>query len=214
MKIKKRIKLLILIALMFIFNINLDANETVKFSKCVDGDTIKVLLDETEIVVRLLAVDTPETKHPQKGVQKYGKEASLFTCDLIANAASIELEYDDNSDKFDKYSRHLAWVFVDGELLQEILIEKGYAKTAYLYDEYKYTEELKVKQLKAKESKIGIWEEYDNTKDIIYITLTIILLLVVFILSSKKDKIRIKKKAIKWVKKFSVEEIESTLKKK
>ena len=71
----------------------------VKFNKCVDGDTIKVLLEGKERTVRLLAVDTPESVHPSKGIEFYGKEASSFTCNLITNAKKIELEYDENSDK-------------------------------------------------------------------------------------------------------------------
>ncbi len=35
---------------------------------------------------RLLLVDTPETKHPKKGVEKYGPEASAFTKKMVKNA--------------------------------------------------------------------------------------------------------------------------------
>ncbi len=42
----------------------------------VDGDTIDVLLNGAEYRVRYILVDTPETKHPTKGVQPFGPEAS------------------------------------------------------------------------------------------------------------------------------------------
>ena len=122
-------KKLILIISIFLIGINfVSAKEEVTFSKCVDGDTIKILLDGEEYTVRMLAVDTPESVHPTKGVEYYGKEASEFTCNQVTNAKKIELEYDDNSDKTDKYSRLLAWVFVDDNLLQQQLIENGYQK--------------------------------------------------------------------------------------
>lgn len=45
-------------------------------ARVIDGDTIQ--LDDGR-KVRLIGVDTPETVHPQKEVEYYGKEASDFT---------------------------------------------------------------------------------------------------------------------------------------
>jgi len=44
--------------------------------RVVDGDTI--VLENGERV-KLIGVDTPETVHPNKPVQYFGKEASAFT---------------------------------------------------------------------------------------------------------------------------------------
>lgn len=163
-------KKIILYLSIFFIGINvIEAKEKVTLSSCVDGDTIKILLKNEEKIytVRMLAIDTPESVHPQKEVEYYGKEASEYTCELVTNAKKIEIEYDENSDKLDKYERLLVWVFVDGELLQKKLIENGYAKVAYLYDDYKYTEELLAIQEKTSAKNIGIWnsgaqEKYDN----------------------------------------------------
>ena len=95
---------------MFIFFIgsaNASSKEKVTFSKCVDGDTIKVNIDGEINIVRMLAIDTPESVHPTKGVEYYGEEASNYTCNLVTNAKKIELEYDKNSDKKDKYNTFL-----------------------------------------------------------------------------------------------------------
>lgn len=139
------------------------ANEKVevKFSKCVDGDTAKFILNEKEITTRFLAVDTPETVHPTKEEEPFGKEASNYTCDKLKNAQKIVLEYDDGSDKTDKYDRHLVWVYYDDNFLQEELISLGYAKVAYLYGEYKHTEDLQNKEIVAKSEKVGIWGDYE-----------------------------------------------------
>lgn len=147
---------------MFVFSISFasaSSKEKVTFSKCVDGDTIKVEINGKVNTVRLLAVDTPESVHPTKGVEYYGKEASDYTCNLITNAKKIELEYDKNSDKKDKYDRVLAWVWIDDTLLQDELIKNGYAEVAYLYGDYKYTNTLKDHQAVAEASRIGIWNE-------------------------------------------------------
>jgi len=139
------------------------ANEKVevKFSKCVDGDTAKFILDNEEITARFLAVDTPETVHPTKGEEPFGKEASNYTCEKLTNAKEIVLEYDDGSDKKDKYDRHLVWIYYDDNFLQEDLISLGYAKVAYLYGDYKYTADLQNSEVVAKSDKKGIWSDYE-----------------------------------------------------
>lgn len=203
-------KVVIILSIFFLVLNQVYAKEEVEFSKCVDGDTIKVLLNRKEYTVRLLAVDTPESVHPQKKVEYYGKEASEYTCKKITNATKIELEYDDNSDKMDKYDRLLAWVYIDDILLQESLVENGYAKVAYLYGDYKYTKHLEQIQELVSAKNIGIWDTEAatifnkqnhkdtpnyNTKDIIII---ILLLLIIIFVSNKS----IKNKATKSLKKY------------
>ena len=151
--------IMFLISIFFIFINVVDAKTTVKYYDCVDGDTFKVILNGDERVVRLLAVDSPESVKPNNDIEYYGKEASKYTCNRIKKAKKIQLEYDSNSDKVDKYDRELAWVFVDGKLLQTELVSKGYAKVAYLYGEYKYTDILMASQEKASAKEIGIWDE-------------------------------------------------------
>ena len=155
-------KLIILICIFFIGINNIYAKEKVKFIDCVDGDTIKISLDNKEYTVRMLAVDTPESVHPTKPVEYYGKEASDYTCNKVKNAKKLEVEYDENSEKLDKYDRLLVWVFVDGKLLQKDLVENGYAKVAYLYGDYKYTEELENVQELASANNLGIWNEAEK----------------------------------------------------
>lgn len=188
-------KYIILLISIFFININfVYAKETVKYADCVDGDTLKVYLNGEEKTVRLLAVDTPESVKPDTEVAYYGKEASAYTCRKIKKAKKIELEYDDNSDKFDKFDRLLAWVFIDGKLLQTDLVANGYAKVAYLYNDYKYADILKEKQELASAKGIGIWntaakEEYDqkmltDVKDIDdeYDNIEVVILTVLFLI--------------------------------
>lgn len=159
-------KKIILILLLCILSTNkVLAKETIELSSCIDGDTIKAIINEETYTVRFLAINTPEYSPTKK--EYYGKEASEYTCKMVKNAKKIELEYDKNSDKTDKYGRVLAWIFVDGKLLEEDLIEKGYAKVAYLYGDYKYANILKEKQELANAKNIGVWnrkeeEEYNK----------------------------------------------------
>lgn len=158
----KKVVIIFLFFCVFLTNVNAE-KVAVKFEGCVDGDTIKVMLDNKKTTVRFLAIDTPETVHPTKGEEPYGKEASNYTCDKVKNAKKLELEYDEGSTKTDKYSRALAWVFVDDNLLQKDLISLGYAKVAYLYGDYKYTDELKEIEKTAKSKKLGVWSEEEKT---------------------------------------------------
>ena len=136
----------------------------VAFVSCVDGDTAKFKLNNKEIKVRFLAIDTPETVHPYKNVEEYGKDASEYTCNRLTSAKKIEIQYEETYNKYDKYDRHLAWVWVDDSLLQKELINIGYAKLKYIYAKYKYIDELKEVELHAKKEKLGLWNSYEEIK--------------------------------------------------
>lgn len=164
---KKKVVFLLIIFL-FPGVVFASGREEVTFSKCVDGDTAKFIINNKEETVRFLAVDTPETKHPTKGEEPYGKEASDYTCNRLKEGNKIELEYDDNSTKTDKYNRYLAWVFVDDNLLQAELVKNGLAEVAYLYGDYKYTDLLKDYEQTAIATKVGMHSDTDTssyTKD-------------------------------------------------
>ena len=146
-----------------------EVNETEKvtFSSCVDGDTAKFIINNEEKTVRFLAIDAPEIAHSGNPADKYGEEASQYTCNTLKNAKEIILEYDKNSDKEDKYGRVLAFVFADNVLLEKSLIERGYAKVYYIYGDYNYVDELREVETIAKNKKLGLWEEAlpDTTSD-------------------------------------------------
>ena len=184
----KTSKIIISIAICFLTSISLvnAQDQEIKLSKCFDGDTATFTVDNKETKVRFLAIDTPETKHPTKGEEPFGKEASNYTCNELKKAKKIKLEYDPNSDKTDKYDRTLAWVFVDGELLQGKLIENGLAKVAYLYDDYKYTPDLQQLEKQAKKDKIGIWGEYKEDYTEYYIAGALLILIIILCIFSKK----------------------------
>ena len=124
-----------------------NASEEVKLVKCIDGDTAEF----TNIgKTRFLLIDTPESTTK---VEPYGKKASNYTCNVLKKAKTITYEYD--GDKKDKYGRSLAYIFVDGQLLQEMIAKEGYVKKLYLYKSF-YKYETKVRN--AINDKYEIWE--------------------------------------------------------
>ena len=179
----------------FMLSINVSASNTkieVSLKKCVDGDTAWFTVNGKSIKTRFLAIDTPESTTK---IEPYGKEVSEYTCDLLSSANKIEIEYDSNSDKKDKYDRHLVWIFVDDKLLQLDLIKNGFAKVAYLYGDYKYTILLQNAESKAKKNNIGIWNDnndtnYDKENITTFIITFIITLLILLFLQQRKPRRR------------------------
>src|SRR4030066_595806 len=78
-------------------------------TRVIDGDTIVVTIGGQEEKVRLIGVDTPETVHPNKPVEYFGKEASEFTRRMV-EGKQVSLEYD--WQRKDKYGRTLAYVYL------------------------------------------------------------------------------------------------------
>lgn len=188
----------------FVFPVSVVKAEklSVALSSCVDGDTAKFILNDEIITARFLAIDTPETKHPTKKEEPWGKEASSFTCNSLTNASKIEIEYDSNSDSLDKYNRHLVWIWVDEQLLQEMIIKNGYGKVAYLYGDYQYTSLLQNYEKIAQENRFGIWGE--NPKKEInywYIIFSILILVFIFLFGSTRTKRKIQNKIKQKIKK-------------
>jgi len=139
-------------------NTTTNTKETVTLSSCVDGDTAKFVTSKGIESTRFLAIDTPEVDTNEA----YSEEASTFTCNALTAASTIVLEYDTNSDRYDKYNRLLAWVWVDNTLLQDEIIKGGLGEVAFLYGDYSYTSTLQADQATAQDSKLGIWADNDE----------------------------------------------------
>lgn len=123
----------------------------------VDGDTMKVYFEGKEESVRFLLVDTPETRHPRLGKQPFGDEAKEYTTKLVRNANILELEFDIGPTR-DKYQRLLAYVYADGNSVQEGLLKNGLARVAYVYPpSTRYVDRYRSIQETARKVGIGIW---------------------------------------------------------
>ena len=132
-----------------------DRDATVTVSRVVDGDTIEIspAVDGNN-EVRLIGVDTPETKDPSEGIEPLGHEASAFAADELAGQ-SVGLEFD--AEREDQYDRLLAYVYVGGEMFNEVLLEGGYAQ-AYPYEpNTRYEGRFAVAQEEARATGLGIW---------------------------------------------------------
>ena len=162
---------------------------TVTLDRCIDGDTARFFINGESISVRFLAIDAPEITGGQN--EPFGQESSDFACDRLTYANLLELEYEYGRRKTDRFDRHLAWIFVDGNLLQKELLERGYAHTAFLDGVNEYVHELKEIERRAQQEQVGIWGDYVLEPDytMYYIIGGIILLIVIgFILPRVSNK--------------------------
>ncbi|MEN8253206.1 MAG: thermonuclease family protein [Patescibacteria group bacterium] len=127
--------------------------EQVLVKRVVDGDTIE-LSDGRKL--RYIGIDTPETKHPSKGVECFGKEASEYNKNLVENKIiSIEKDISET----DRYARLLRYVWLDDEMINKKLVEEGYAHASSYPPDIKYQDELREAERKARENNLGLWSK-------------------------------------------------------
>lgn len=134
--------------------------ETGTVLEVIDGDTLRVDLNGEIERVRLIGVDTPETVHPQKPVERFEKEASAFTT-LLALHRVVRLEADPHSNR-DKYGRLLRYVYLpDGKLLNAEIIAHGYGH-AYTRFPFEKIEEFRSLERQARQESRGLWADSET----------------------------------------------------
>ncbi len=120
----------------------------VRASRFIDGDTFG-------LSVRLIGVDTPETRFPGKPPEPFGKEASRFLRKLLAGT-TLRLEFD--QDAVDRYGRLLAYVFLPDEtFLNALLVCEGYARASTHPPNIKYADLFRQLEREAREAQRGLW---------------------------------------------------------
>ena len=111
------------------------SDKIVLIERVLDGDTLQMSGGGK---IRLLGLNTPES-----GMFFY-EEAKNFTKSLTENQ-NLVLE----SSELDKYGRELGYVFLRKELVNEVIIENGFAHM-YYYGMDKYYDRLALAEKKSK----------------------------------------------------------------
>ena len=122
-----------------------------------DGDTIDVRIGGVTERVRLIGIDTPETKKPNTPVQCYGHEASAFTAAFLPLGTEVRLERD--AEPRDPYRRLLAYVYRagDGAWLNMELARGGYARQLSIAPNTAHADELGAAVDLARLARVGLW---------------------------------------------------------
>ena len=106
--------------------------------RVVDGDTVLVMIDDKEFYVRLIGIDTPESVNPDESKNTpEGVEASEWLKLRLKDIKVIYLEFD--IEKYDKYGRLLAYVYVDDSMLNKEILHNGYASPLIIEPNTKYS---------------------------------------------------------------------------
>ncbi|OBZ16776.1 MULTISPECIES: thermonuclease family protein [Bacillales] len=134
----------------------IQTNQWYQVAGYIDGDTFKIKTGSDETTIRLLYVDTPETKKPDSPVEAFGPEASAATEELLAESQEVRLTFD--KETTDQYGRTLAVVELkDGRILNELLLAQGLAKVLIVEPNVKMENAYKQLEQQAKQAKIGLW---------------------------------------------------------
>ncbi len=147
----------------WLFNTNsLQNGMLVAVNEVVDGDTFKMTFEGKPFTVRLLGVDTPETVHPFKPVEFYGKQASDYLKNLLMGK-QVRLNFDEN--KLDAYGRVLAYVYSDDLFVNAEVVKQGYG---YAYTRYPFQSltDFVAYQAEAKAAGRGLWENPEVAAEI------------------------------------------------
>lgn len=117
----------------------------------IDGDTV-VISGKT---VRLIGIDTPETKHPTAQVQCFGEEATGYARQRL-EGKRVKYVTDGKGKKRDKYGRHLAYIYDDEGFFNADMVRKGYA-FAYVRFPYEHRDLFVRYEIEAKQQGLGLW---------------------------------------------------------
>jgi len=137
-------------------------------TRAIDGDT---LLLETGERVRLIGIDTPELHQSSKlvrdaernktsvsAIQQLGKRSYKFTKDLV-EGKKVSVEFD--VEKYDKYDRLLAYVYLNGEpkiFVNAEIVKQGYASLMTIPPNVRYADLFQKLYKEARDNKRGLWQ--------------------------------------------------------
>lgn len=132
-----------------------DADRRGEVVRVIDGDTLVALIDGEETTVRLLNVDTPETKHPDEEVQCLGPESTAFLTERLPVGTEIDLEYDE--ERVDRYDRTLAAVYESESLINAEIAAAGLGVPVYFAPNDRFLAEVEEASLDAQKNKVGLF---------------------------------------------------------
>jgi micrococcal nuclease len=174
--INKRGKLFLLILFilfspLYPFSLSAQTKEGATVTRIVDGDTLKVFYLGREESIRLIGIDTPESrvnKKTEKDAERnnqdikiiieMGKRATKYVEGLVKAGDTVTIEFD--VQERDRYKRLLGYVYLsNGKMLNEEIVKAGYANVMTIPPTVKYKDRFLKAYQEARESKRGLWGE-------------------------------------------------------
>ena len=165
-------KLLIIIVVLSLFvTANSYAQHTTTVTRIVDGDTLKVFYLGSEESIRVIGIDTPESRVNKKTkrdaersgldintIIAMGKRATEYVKSLVKPGDLITIEFD--AQERDRYGRLLCYVYLsNGKMLNEEIVKAGYANVMTIPPNVKYEDRFLKAYQEAREKDRGLWKE-------------------------------------------------------
>jgi len=170
---KQSLKILSYAFVLAFLSSSLHAQQKTTVTRVIDGDTIQALYGGMEKRIRLIGIDTPESRvnrkakkdkyanmseHDIKAIIEMGKKAKAYVNGLIKRGDSITIEL--GVQEMDKYGRLLGYVYLsNGKMLNEEIVKAGYAVIMTIPPNVKYKDRFLIAYQEAKEDKRGLWGE-------------------------------------------------------
>lgn len=126
----------------------------VRVIRVTDGDTFHVLREGRDVTIRLIGIDTPEVGWYGGKAECYGAAAGLFLRGTI-DGERVRLEFD--RERLDPYGRTLTYAHHGGQMLNVILVRRGYARVTIHEPNDRYEEQLRRAQRAARSEGAGLW---------------------------------------------------------
>jgi micrococcal nuclease len=140
--------------------------------RVVDGDTLTINHNGRKESIRLIGIDTPESKPNKKAkkdatrnsedlatIVELGKEAAKFVRTLVHPGDPISIEFDKQIR--DKYGRLLGYIYLaDGTMLNEEIVRAGYASLMTYPPNVRYQDRFLRAYHDARENNRGLWGKY------------------------------------------------------
>lgn len=135
--------------------------------RVIDGDTVEASINNSNVTVRFLGVDTPETQaenaprefgledtaENRRCLRNWGEKATEYVENFTDS--EVQIETDKISERRGDYGRLLAYIDKENKFLNEALLENGYAR---VYEsEFTQLEKYRGLEAEAQRRSIGVW---------------------------------------------------------
>jgi micrococcal nuclease len=126
--------------------------------KVVDGDTVDIDINGHTERVRLIGVNTPETKHPTKPIECFGPEASAYMTQLLPKGTTVRIERD--VEARDRYGRMLLYLYLgsDDLFINLELVARGYGTPMSIEPNTFHRNDFVRAAAQAEAANVGLWK--------------------------------------------------------
>jgi len=145
------------------------SNLEAKVLSVVDGDTLKISYKGQKESIRLIGIDTPESRVNKKAkrdakksgedvgtIIAMGKRATVYVESLVKQGDIVTIEFD--VQEKDRYKRLLGYVYLsNGKMLNEEILKAGYANVMTIPPNVKYKDKFLRAYKYARKIKSGLW---------------------------------------------------------